>query len=148
MIVGIAGIAGTLSSGIIGQRMARKSQFEQWLRESRRIEYRELLSAITTAYLLLVEDGSPVATASAEVSKEVETAKMESFRVFRDRVVIAPEVGVMSIRWSHQVAIYERDRNVVEFEDWYKKITRNLSHQAVTGEYLREGTDLYHHEKK
>lgn len=45
LIVAVAGITGTLASGVIAQVMARQSQLEQWLLDNRKQECRELLSS-------------------------------------------------------------------------------------------------------
>jgi hypothetical protein len=46
LIVAVAGIAGTFGSGFVAQRMARKSQREQWMLDQRKEEWRELLTAL------------------------------------------------------------------------------------------------------
>ena len=50
LIVAVAGIAGTFGSGAFTQWKARSSQREQWLRDRRNEEFKELMTALAMAF--------------------------------------------------------------------------------------------------
>jgi hypothetical protein len=58
LIVSSVGIGGALVGIVIGHFPTRSSQHEQWRRDNRKQEYRELLSCLSDTYLHKVRYGS------------------------------------------------------------------------------------------
>jgi hypothetical protein len=51
LIVAVVGIAGTFASGVAIQYLTWRSQRRQWLLDKKTQEYRELIDALTAAYM-------------------------------------------------------------------------------------------------
>jgi len=134
---------GPLAGIVLGHVLSRTWQFRQWKLENRRQEYREVLQALTTAYLQMQrfkvgEKGTANAKDQIEVeglsehSYRIEQAKMESFRVLQDRIVIADELEwVDALRtWADAFHNFEIDGNDRLFSVRFKKLRETLVSMA------------------
>jgi hypothetical protein len=116
LIVAVVGIAGTFGSGYFSQRMARHSQREQWLRDCRRQEYRELVSALTTAVVGVVvyKEARDAQSARAEqLLKNVIDTHQSVYNVIADRIYIANEIKALNVldRYSAILSDLRESRN-------------------------------------
>ena len=78
LIVGVAGIVGTLAGVLLGHRLTTSWQREQWLLDRRNDEYRELLSALTVAWA----EHQSLRPSGASVDAESRRGLLESHRAF------------------------------------------------------------------
>ena len=96
----------TLAGVVVGAGLtylfSRSKEHEQWLRDNRKEEYRELLSAISEAFLIVHKYGSGP-FGPLENQGIVESVKHKSFRILHDRIFIADELKKADIRskWIH-----------------------------------------------
>ncbi len=98
------GIVGSLSGVIVGQRMSRSWQREQWVLDRRVQEFRELLDALAddfrvamTMYVGAVID--------SDGQREIVASHSTAMRVIRSRVFVFEEVTKFNIelRWTSAV---------------------------------------------
>jgi hypothetical protein len=128
----IGPLAGSVLGIVLGHVLSRSWQFEQWKLENRRQEYREVLTALATAYTAMqryiVEPirGNQRVNLSEQTESErrLEQAKMESFRVLQDRIVNARELELADIigRWADAFHNFEHTPDDRKFADRYFKI--------------------------
>lgn len=119
----------------LGYLLTSRQQRKQWLQDKRREEYRELLSALTTSYMTLmhiseqVENGQKI---QAEISLIGEKAKIEAYRVLRDRIIIAEEImsAETLVEWDTAVTNYLKTLDTVKFADRFSSINAMLVHMA------------------
>ena len=135
LVVTSVGITGTLAGVVMGHLLTRSWQQEQWLRDKRWQEYRELISAVTSSYIALIRldavRGTPAST--RELSEEVNAIKHEAFRVIRDRLIIAKEIesGLVLDRWDEAVSNYDRDGNVRRLAERFTGLNSLVIHLAL-----------------
>jgi len=117
--------------------------------ENRRQEYRELLNALTSAYMQMqrfqLTDNVFVGRMNGtdnpdninvdglnEQAFRLELVKMESFRALRDRIVIADELETVDAlgRWADAFHNFETDGNERRFADKFKEIIEMLVKMA------------------
>jgi hypothetical protein len=119
----------------LGYLLTSQQQRKQWLQDKRREEYRELLSALTTSYMTLmhiseqVENGQKI---QAEISLLGEKAKIEAYRVLRDRLIIAEEImsAETLVEWDTAVTNYLKTLDTVKFANRFSSINATLVHMA------------------
>jgi hypothetical protein len=124
LIIAIVGIAGTLGGVVIGQRMSRKSQREQWLLDSTKQEYRELLSAFSTAYMSLQRLYEPGSVSSEQDQRQCSAVELDSYRVLRDRLYTAVELEREDIRrrWAEALVNFKDTKDARKFADRFSSI--------------------------
>lgn len=130
---------GPLVGIVVGHVLSRRWQHQQWKLESRRQEYRELLQSLTNAYLQMLRfivEGVEKSKESDAINVDgltehvyrIEQAKMESFRVLQDRIVIADELESVDAlgKWAEAFHNFEMDGNERRFAEQFKKLRETL----------------------
>jgi len=128
LIVAVAGIAGTLASGVIAQRMARQAELEQWLLDNRKQECRELLSSLATTFLIMLRHTEPEMPHSPEVQTMLSDSRLESARILHDRIFIREDLAKARIlkRWAEAMSRYDRDHDDSKFTTDFGGIQNDL----------------------
>ena len=128
LIVAVAGIAGTLASGVIAQVMARQSQLEQWLLDNRKQECRELLSSLATTFLTMLRHKEHDSQRSLEIQSMISNARLETARILHDRIFIRSDLARHRIlkRWADAMSKYDRDRDDSKFTAEFRGIQNDL----------------------
>jgi hypothetical protein len=128
LIVAVAGIAGTLASGVIAQQMARQAQLEQWLLDNRKQECRELLSSLATTFLTMLRHREPELAHSPEVHAMLSDARLESARMLHDRIFIRTDLERTRIlkRWADAMSKYDREHDDSKFTSEFGGIQNDL----------------------
>jgi hypothetical protein len=97
LITTFVGIIGALAGVIIGQRMARSWQREQWRLDCRKEEFKEVVSAISNAVIhhmvFVASKGSPV---PQPMQGYIDTMKVV-FQTLTDRIYIAADLEKANI---------------------------------------------------
>jgi GAF domain-containing protein len=104
IIVACLAVLGTLGGVIIGQRMTRDSQHKQWLRDKKTEEYRELLDALTAAYMDAMERSQLHSQGYARDDDDEPVAnsvEIKAYHMLRSRLFTAVELDREEIprRW-------------------------------------------------
>ena len=109
-IVSLASIAAGVSIAVWSFRRNRQTEHEQWVRDQKKAEWRELLEAVKAAQdslpivARMTEESSP---ATEEMIEKVRHAQQVFFnRLFIDRSIIAPLMG----SW---VAVSEKAKSAI-----------------------------------
>jgi hypothetical protein len=132
LIVAGLGIAGTLASGPITQYFTRHSQHEQWELDKKTEEYRELLDALTIAYLDTCE---VVHLATIGIAREeddgeiVPTAvEMTAYRLLRNRIFTANELEAEDVtrRWDTALINFKKNGGVEKFAARFTSISATI----------------------
>lgn len=130
MEAGLFTLAGVIIGALLTSILTRSWQQEQWLLEKRREEYRELLSAITLAYMALANIGELriLGGLTREIQLDSERAIVESFRTLRDRIVIAGEIKSANSldEWATAVQNYRRTNDERKFAARFSLINDRL----------------------
>jgi hypothetical protein len=105
------------------QSMVRKQQRQQWLLQRKQEECRELLTALSGAYVEVLRQ-KEMQPLSGEDEQEIEQAKMYSLRIIRDRMYIAPNLDLneVSVSWETAMDKYESTFDTTEFKHEYDRI--------------------------
>lgn len=119
----------------LGYLLTTRQQRKQWLQDKRREEYRELLGALTASYMTLmhiseqVEKGQKI---QEEISLLGEKAKIEAYRILRDRIIIADEIMAAEtlVEWDTAVTNYLKTLNTFKFANRFSQINVSLVHMA------------------
>jgi len=124
--LGIWAAIGPLIGIALGHSLNRSSQHEQWLRDNRKQEYRDLLTSLTTAYLHLVHNWSG----------GNEEPVNEASRVLHDRIFIAQEIRSARImeEWGAIVTMCKSRpaRDMVKSGNAFSNLTAKLANMALS----------------
>jgi hypothetical protein len=134
LIVAGLGIAGTLTSGPLTQYFARRAVHEQWERDKRTEEFRELLDALSVAYLEAFEIASRKILMDAEEvgdDEEFETtdAEITAYRMLRNRLFTAIDLESEDVakRWNTALVDFKiRNGDMEEFAARFRSISATI----------------------
>ena len=122
---------------IIGYFFTRASDRRKWVNESRKTEYRELLSGMAIAFDSIlrrnsINDGRKYDLTPErlrQLNEEIDNCD----RLFNDRLFIAQEIEAMKLyeRWTKSRAAYHGTReDGVEFLERFKEIRNDMVAEA------------------
>ena len=124
--IGVGGI-------VLTHYLSKTTQEDRTQSEDRSREYKELISTITASYLRIVSPYEPVIPVIDEVlQRQINDAKLESFRVLRDRIAIAQELAGTNVSnlWTEAVVSLERNGDSIAFAKTFNIIERTLVSMA------------------
>jgi len=124
---------GPLIGVLVGAYIANRNQRRQWLLDNRKQEYRELLSALSSAFIALTRLNTPMIAIPGELERELRNAETESFRILRDRLFIATEIRDTRILglWLEATRDVDHDRDLVKFADRFNQINKTIVYLAT-----------------
>ena len=125
---------GPLVGVLIGGYLTRRGQRSQWIADSKKLEYRELLTALTKAFEGIVQLEAPGVGLGPQEQRTLFDLRAQSFVVIRDRIFIAKEVKDMNLlsRWSQALRDYENTLDAAAFDKAFGGITADLQNSATT----------------
>jgi hypothetical protein len=133
LIVAGLGIAGTLASGPITQYSARHSQRELWELDKKTEEYRELLDALTIAYLDACEAQHlaiiGIMRETDDDDEVVPTAvEMTAYRLLRNRIFTAIELEAEDVtrRWDTALINFKKGGGIEKFAARFSSISATI----------------------
>jgi hypothetical protein len=126
------GIAAAFGGVLVGQRMARNTQREQWLLDRRKEEWRELLTALAESLRVSLKI-YPARALSGDEERQIVEAQSNSFRVIRDRIFIASDVQRLNIenRWSAAVQHHSQTMDAKHLGATYKELRSEIVKAAT-----------------
>jgi hypothetical protein len=126
------GIATTFVGLVMGQRMARNTQREQWLKDCRKEEFKELLSVLTQSFATICDlySSSGRSGNDARVARE---AAILALSTISDRIYIAKDVKELNIHkiWRDAANEFEHDHVFVAFGEKYALINAMIVDAAT-----------------
>lgn len=125
---------GPLVGILLGARLARRSQRDQWIADNRKSEYRELLTALTKAFTGIVQLRAPGVALGPQEQKALSDLEAQSFVAIRDRIFIAKEIENLKLlaRWSQALRQYDNTLDVAAFAEASRLITATLKESAAS----------------
>lgn len=134
LIVAVLGIAGTLTSGPLTQYFTRQAVHEQWERDKRTEEFRELLDALSVAYIEACERAeNAVFLIGAEDdgdNEELQTtdAEMTVYRLLRNRLFTATDLETEDVgkRWNTALMDFRTRGGVEQFSTRFRNVTATI----------------------
>lgn len=104
LIVAGLGIAGSLSGVILGQRMSRSWQREQWMLDRRVEEFRELLDALSDDFRssMMLYAGSVL---DPDMQRQLVESHSTAMRLIRSRIFVFDEVVKLDLEMQWTSAI-------------------------------------------
>ena len=125
-------LAGVVVGAGLTYLLGRSKEHEQWLRDNRKQEYRELLSSISDAYLNMVKT-KPGIGWEKEAHLRAEQLKSDAFRVLHDRIFIAQEIKDADImnQWLYVINLERFPNKYREAENEFLSLTSTLVEMAL-----------------
>ena len=128
----VALLIGVLAGGYI----ANRNQKKQWLADSQKQEYRELLSTLTTAATVLI-DYYQTGNATHTPAEREQTFKVyaDALRILQDRIFIAKAIKESKIydRWTVAMQDLSAMEDVDKFSDKFEEIREAIIELATKG---------------
>lgn len=127
----VAAVIGPWVGLVMGQMLTSRHQHRQWLRDNKKQEYREILNALSNAFLALVEIQSGIGFSGmveGEQQRRAWNLSHESFRVLRSCLFVAAEVkeADMLVRWTNAVSELDHHRNLTTFTQVYANLNNEI----------------------
>ena len=132
LIVALVGIIGTLGGVFIGQRMSQTWQREQWIRDKRNEEFRELLMALADS--LRVEMTMYAgAVMGADQQRLLVDTHSNTMRTIRSRIFVADLVErcQIELRWSQAIDAHQKSLDVVPLARTFAMIRGEIVTEAI-----------------
>ncbi len=130
---GAFGILGTVVGVSLGHHLSQKSQREQWVRDKRTEEFRELQSALADYFTEEIAVESRGRTRNPEDQNKLLQLKATLFRVMRSRLFIAREIQRLDVegRWQDALENFQRTAEVDVFVAAYDGIVQIIAESAT-----------------
>lgn len=124
-------VAGTLGAVFLSQSFSRRSELEQWERNKKTEEYRELIDALTNAYL---DNCQADALGKLGLFRETDDEilptdiEMTAYRVLRNRLFTATELETEDVirRWDTALINFKRIGDARKFADRFDSIVATI----------------------
>src|ERR1700733_1978487 len=97
LIVSAVGISGALAGIVIGHFLTRSSQHKQWLRDNRKEEFRELISAMSTSMVELTLYLSSQKIPPLEPMTAYLDSEKQVLRIIGDRIFISHDIMKLNV---------------------------------------------------
>ena len=131
--VTIWALIGPLVGILVGHYLSKSWQREQWVADNRKVEYRELLKALTfAATVLMGYKGAPGAKNPEEQRRSVE-AHNDALRCIADRMFIAEEIHKICLydKWTAALLELQNTSDIHKFSDRFEEIRNNILSSAL-----------------
>lgn len=129
IILTIWGAMGPLVGIVLGHRLRKSWQREQWIADNRRREYQELLGTLMRSAGILMDYRNAMGTitaGTAEDQRRRAEAGSEAANVLSDRIFIANDIQEARIPelWSEMTTDYMTKGSLKQFDDRLEHIRK------------------------
>jgi hypothetical protein len=126
-------VVGTYLGAFLNQHFSKSARREEWLRDNKKQEYKELLTALSNAYLTLIRFGTPGTALPGEIERQISDTEADSYRVLRDRLFIAVELESKNISqlWTEAAHNFAVNRDARKFAERFSAINDKLVRMAT-----------------
>lgn len=120
-----------------GTELSRRAQKDHWIADNQKEEYREVLAAITNAYIVVVRNSAPMVAYGPKEQREREDAERRSLEAIRNRLFIATDLEREKIPdlWSRALHDMDHNPDIKEFKRRFEEIEaliRKLASKSIT----------------
>ena len=111
----------------------RKIQHDQWLRDSRKTEFSELLKALSQSYGVMISLRTPGRLLDGHDLRNLEEAEASALRTIRDRIFIADDAARDNILelWTNASKTFDDCRDFAKFRASYNLINEVIVKAAM-----------------
>ena len=130
---GVWSVAGPLVGVLIGAYAANRNQRKHWIADSKKQEYRELLTALTRAFGTMLElRGTGIVALGPEDQRAYGAMETQALQTIRHRLFIADEVKQMDLlnRWADATRDFDNTHNPRIFATAFGKIVDSVTTSA------------------
>lgn len=122
---------GTVVGATLANQFSKRAQLEQWVRDCRKAEFRELMAALSKAYTSFGEF-APDMFKGEDLFRRMRVSAQFLITV-RDRIYIADEVKRMRIDrlWLDAIDDFMKTLNIDKFSAAYNRINELIVSDAV-----------------
>jgi hypothetical protein len=124
--VGLAvwGVLSPFVGILFGHQLATRAQREQRLADNKNQEYREVLSALTTAYLITVKFSAAMVVFGPDEMRERDEAERRSLETLRNRLFIAEELAQHKVldRWELALRAFDDKRDPAALKKAFEEL--------------------------
>ena len=122
MVAGFLTLGGVVVGSLLTYLFTRSTQREQWLRDCRKEEFRELLRALSDHFTILREFERLVHHQTPVERERLTNAEADFFRVVHSRIYIANDVNHLNIknRWINAVKKYCAQPDKPDLQTFYE----------------------------
>jgi hypothetical protein len=101
----IGALGGGIVSGFLVQLLTQTREREKWILDAKKQEYRELLSALSDAYIVTLSSTLTEILNDKERREKFYDAQDHSRRLFRDRIFINSDLNLRNLagRWHEAI---------------------------------------------
>jgi hypothetical protein len=133
VISGGIGLLGTCIGAGLVYLSTRKIQQDQWLRDSRKAEFSELLKALSQSYGVMISLRTPGRLLDGHDLTNLEEAEASALRTIRDRIFIADDVARDNILelWTNASKTFDDCRDFAKFRASYNLINEVIVKAAM-----------------
>ena len=135
VVVASLGIIGTLCGIVIGHFLSRSSQMEEWMRDRRHEEFRELLGSLAASMRAEVEAAMYQSELTPEERKDKTRRTADFFRIAQTRIFTFTDVKRLDLKreWLAAVNAHRTSRpnDLETFEKTYDTLTQKLVDAAT-----------------
>jgi len=133
IILGIWAALGPLVGVRYGHVLSKRLQKEHWIADNKKQEYREVLSALADAFSTIVRFGSAGVAIGREEQRARDGAEASSFRILRDRLFIAKELGDLKAlnRWLEATRDFDNKHDITQFSQRFAKLDSDIREAAA-----------------
>ena len=128
---GLFGLSGVVIGALLVQFLSRSSERKQWIRDCRKEEFRELLTALSKAYVN-ISLFRPVKDLPKEQLLEMYNLWAAALITIRDRLYISADVAELDLarKWIAADDAFKKDKSVDEFTKRYNELNSAIVEAA------------------
>ena len=122
MVAGFLTLGGVVVGSLLTYLFTRSAQREQWLRDCRKEEFRELLRALSDHFTILREFDRLTYHQTPAEREKLTDAEADFFRLVHSRIYIADDVDRLNIKnkWIDAVKEYCAQPDKPDLQTFYK----------------------------
>jgi hypothetical protein len=130
---GFLGIIGGVTGQMLQSRFTARRERKQWIADSRKEEYRELLKTLTQTATFLMEYKGTRSGMDQEYQKRFREIYGNGLRVIADRIFIAEEIKEAKIydRWTAALVELDKSSDIHPFDEAFDRISADIVKLAL-----------------
>jgi hypothetical protein len=123
---------GPLVGVLLGAYLATRAQKQHWILDSKKEEYRELLSTLTQSFNVLLDYHAPMVGHGPDEQRAEHAERLKALAAIGDRLFISDEVKRIDVlnRWHKAVRRLEKDVNGSAFAESVGGILADITNSA------------------
>jgi hypothetical protein len=132
VLAGVWAGVGPLIGVLVGAYIANRNQRKQWIADSKKHEYQELITAMTRAFNAMLNRSAPMVAYGPEEQRAFAAAEDEALITISDRIFIWEELDKLKIlqRWQELTRNLNARGDIQAFSNAVGEIRGSLIREA------------------